>query len=83
MVLWLGCERGVSSNDHLQADVEDIGIGGVAAVLATFQALISNAQAVKLSILHICHIIDVLVPLRSTPTLLSCTPNTPVQAWVP
>ena len=50
---------------HLKANVQDVGVGGVAAVLAALQALVCHAQAVEFCVLYIGDVVGVLVALSA------------------
>ena len=63
--------QAAACEDHLQANVEYVGVGRIAAVLAALQALVSNAQTVKLGVLHIGDIVCVFIALSMHGKLLS------------
>ena len=71
----------VRTGADLEANVEDISVGGVAAVLATLQALVCHAQAVELCVLHIGDVVGVLIALLSAAEELSCLSMPSQRSW--
>lgn len=56
---------------HLEAQVEDVGVGGVAAHTAALLSGVRHTQALKLGVLHTGDAVLVLPPLRAWATRMT------------